>query len=179
MEPAAIYLSALLLANITDDITFHYDIQTYLWNWLCSSGDAVESSPLGRAYSRYDLSLAQGMNSAFMALIYAQMVQPCEANLQADRYNNQTYAKQCSCCAQSQVRYILGDVSQSLYIGFGPDAPTHISDRASSCPKDAQTACHFLNSYYTPDPNPNIPTGLVYGAGLGGDAFRDQRSGSN
>ena len=174
-----IYPSTLMLANITGDATFHYVIQAYLRNWLCTSGSAIEYSPLGRAFSKHDPSLAQGMNSAFMALNYAHMVQASEANLEADKYTNEEYAKRYSCWAQSQARYVLGDVSQSFYTGFGPDAPTHISDRASSCPNDAQTTCNFLNSYYTPEPNPNIPIGgLVYGAGLDGDNFKDQRSGS-
>lgn len=175
-----IYPSALLLANITDDTTFHYTIQTYLRNWLCTSGDTIEYSGLGRAFNRNDPSLAQGMNSAFLALIYGQMVAPSEANIEADRYTNEEYAKRYNCWAQSQARYILGDVTQSFYVGYGGNSPKHISDRASSCPADNQTSCSFLNAYYTPNPNPNVPTGgLVYGAGLDGDYFLDQRSGSN
>ena len=120
------------------------------------------------------------MNSAFLALIYGQMVAPSEANIEADRYTNEEYAKRYNCWAQSQARYILGDVTQSFYVGYGGNSPKHISDRASSCPADNQTSCSFLNAYYTPNPNPNVPTGgLVYGAGLNGDYFLDQRSGSN
>ena len=169
-----------MLANLTDNTNFHFRIQTYLRTWLCTSGGMVEYSHLGRASSKVDPSIAQGMNSAFMALIYAQMVQASPANLEAKKYTNKENAKRYSCWAQSQARYILGDVSQSYYIGFGPDAPTHISDRASSCPKDAETPCSFLNSFYTPGPNPHLPIGgLVYGAGLDGDSFKDRRSGSN
>lgn len=175
-----IYPAALLLANITDDHSFHYTVQVYLRNWLCTSGDAVEYSDLGRAYSKTDPSLAQGMNSAFMALIYAQMIAPSEANLEADRYTHEEYAKRYSCWAQSQARNVLGNATPSFVVGAGTDAPTHISDRASSCPEDPLTPCGFLNAYAPLDPNPNLPIGgLVYGPGLGGDAFQDQRSGSN
>lgn len=175
-----IYPSALLLANITDDTTFHYTIQTYLRNWLCTSGDTIEYSGLGRAFNRNDPSLAQGMNSAFLALLYAQMIEPSAANIEADKFVNEEYAKRYNCWAQSQARYILGDVTRSFLVGVGSGTPTHVSDRASSCPKDNQTTCSFLNAYLTPDPNPVVPTGaLVYGAGLDGDYFLDQRSGVN
>ena len=120
------------------------------------------------------------MNSAFLALTYAQMITPSEAKLEADRYTHEEHAKRYSCWAQSQARYVLGDVTPSLIVGAGSYAPTHISDRASSCPKDPQAPCTFLNAYIPRDPNPNLPTGgLVYGSGLGGDDFQDQRSGSN
>ena len=172
----------LLLENIADDYAFHYAVQAYLRNWLCTSDDAVEYSDLGRAFSKTDPSLAQSMNSAFPVLTYAQMITPSEANLEADRYTHEEYAKRYSCWAQSQARYVLGDVTRSLSVGAGSGAPTHISDRASSCPEDPQTPCTFLNAYIPldPDPDPNLPTGgLVYGSGLGVDHFQDQRSGSN
>ncbi|KAL3150937.1 hypothetical protein ABBQ32_000684 [Trebouxia sp. C0010 RCD-2024] len=174
-----IYPASLLLANITDDNTFHYSVQLYLRNWLCTSGDTIEYTGLGRAFNRNDPSLAQGMNSAFMALLYAQLIEPSAANIEAGTLVNEGYAKRYKCWAQSQARYILGDVTRSFYVGFGKNPPTHLSDRASSCPgRDVQ--CSFLNAYYTPNANPNIPTGaLVYGAGLNGDYFVDQRSGSN
>lgn len=174
-----IYPSSLLLASITGNPVLQFSVATYLRNWMCTS-EAIKYSDLGRAFNIYDPSLAPGMNSALMALIYAQMLQASEANPQAGTSTNTTNSTQYSCWAQSQARYVLGDVSQSFYIGFGPDAPTHISDRASSCPEDAHTTCNFLNSYYAPNPNPNIPVGgLIYGAGRNGDDFTDQRSGSN
>lgn len=120
------------------------------------------------------------MNSAFLALIYGQMVQESEANVEANRYTNQDYAKRYLCWAQAQTRYILGDTTHSFFVGVGHSPPTHIYDRASSCPANNQTQCSSLNALYTPNPNPNIPTGsLVYGPGLNGDYFLDQRSSTN
>ena len=175
-----IWPSTVLLANITDDTAFHYRIQQYLRNWLCTSGNTIEYSKMGRAFNTNDASLAQGMNSAFLALIYAQMVQDSEANIEADRYTNPNYARRYLCWAQAQARYILGDDTRSFFVGVDNNPPKHIYDRASSCPKNNQTQCNALNSLYTPQPNPNIPTGaLVYGPGLNGDYFVDQRSTSN
>lgn len=175
-----IYPATILLANITDDATFHYSIQQYLRNWLCTSGDTIEYSSKGRAFNKNDPSLAQGMNSAFLALVYSQLVQDSEANVEATRYTNGNYAKRYLCWAQAQARYILGDDTNSFYVGVNHGAPTHIYDRASSCPTDNQTQCNSLNALYTPNPNPNIPTGsLVYGPGLNGDYFLDERSSSN
>ncbi|KAL3152997.1 hypothetical protein ABBQ38_012024 [Trebouxia sp. C0009 RCD-2024] len=175
-----IYPATLLLANITDDNTFHYTIQHYLHNWLTASDDAIEYSGLGRAFNRNDPALAQGMNTAFLALLYAQLIDGSKAPSELSRYSNNSMATQYKFWAQSQARYVLGDVSRSFYVGFGSDAPTHIQDRASSCPKDAQIECNFQNAFYTPNPNPNTLAGaLVYGPGLKGDHFVDQRSGSN
>ena len=169
-----------MLANITDSTTFHYRIQEYLRNWLCTSGDTIEYSQLGRAFNTNDASLAQGMNSAFLALIYAQMVQESEANVEADRYTNANYAKRYLCWAQSQARYILGDDIRSMFVGVDNNPPTHIYDRASSCPTDSSTTCNALNALYTPNANPHVVTGaLVYGPGLNGDYFVDERSSTN
>ena len=175
-----IFPATVLLANITDSQTFHYSIQEYLRNWLCTSGNTIEYSGKGRAFNMNDPSLAQGMNSAFLALIYAQMVQESEANVEGDRYTNGNYAKRYLCWAQSQARYILGDDTDSYYVGVGHGPPTHIYDRASSCPADMNTTCSSLNALYTPNPNPNVPTGsLVYGPGNNGDYFLDERSSGN
>ncbi|KAL3140940.1 hypothetical protein ABBQ32_005469 [Trebouxia sp. C0010 RCD-2024] len=175
-----IYPATLLLANITDGNTFHYNIQQYLHNWLTASDDAIEYSRLGRAFNRNDPSLAQGMNTAFLALLYAQLIGGYKAPSEVSRYSTNSMANQYKFWAQSQARYVLGGVSRSFYVGFGSDAPIHIQDRASSCPKDAQVPCNVLNAFYTPTPNPNTPAGaLVYGPGLKGDYFIDKRSGSN
>ncbi len=130
-----IWPTTILLANITDNTTFHYRIHEYLREWLCTSDDTIEYSQLGRAFNTNDASLAQGMNSAFLALVYAQMLQESEANVAADRYTNVTYAKQCMCWAQVQTQYILGDNTRSFIVGVDNNPPTHIYDRASSCPQ--------------------------------------------
>ena len=177
-----IYPATLLLADITDDTTFHYGIQRYLRKWLPTTDSPVEYSDLGRAINTNDPSLAQGMNSAFLALLYAQQIEGSAAKFNAElvRYSNPSLATKYKSWAQSQARYVFGDVSRSFYVGFGSNAPTHIQDRASSCPEDSQVQCSFLNAFYTPEPNPNLPTGaLVYGPGLNGENFLDQRSGSN
>ena len=174
--------TTLLLANISDttNMAFHYRIQTYLRNWLCTSGNTIQYSKLGRAFNTNDASLAQGMNSAFLAMLYAQMVQESQANVEAKRYTSANSAKRYLCWAQAQARYVLGDYTRSFIVGIGNNAPTHIYDRASSCPKDNTTTCNALNALHNPKPNPNTVTGaLVYGAGLNGDYFIDQRDTTN
>ena len=53
-----------------------------------------------------------------------------------------------------------------------------LQNRASSCP-DTGT-CNAVNALYSPKANPNTLTGaLVYGPGLNGDYFVDQRTGNS
>lgn len=169
----------MLLANITDDSTFHYSVQGYLRKWLCTSGDTIQYSQMGKAFNRNDASLGQTMNSAYIAVIYSQIIADTEANVEADRLTNAEYSKRYLCYAQAQARYMVGADTSSFVVGFA-DAPTHIYDRPSSCPSNNQTTCNSLNALYTPNANPNLPTGaLVYGAGTNGDYFLDERSTTN
>ena len=136
---------------------------------MCTSGDEVEYSPLGCAFSKYDPSLAQGMHSAFMALIYAQM--KLTLKLTVPRRTPSDTAVGHS--LRPATFWVMFHKACLLVLAL-----MHITDRASSCPEDDQTPCNFLNRYTTP--NPNIPAGgLVHGAGLDGDNFKDQRPGSN
>ena len=70
-----IYPATLLLANITGDATFRYGTQRYLRKWLRTTDSPVTYSDLGRAINSNDPSLAQGMNSAFLGLLYEQLVE--------------------------------------------------------------------------------------------------------
>ena len=61
-----------------------------------------------------------------------------------------------------------------------PESPLLcLQNRPSSCP-DAPAQCNAVNALYSPKANPNTLTGaLVYGPGLNGDYFVDQRTGNS
>ena len=70
-----IYPTTVLLAMLTDNPAFHASTQAFLQKWLCSSGDTISYTPLGRAYNRFDPSLGQTMNAALVSVIYGQAIQ--------------------------------------------------------------------------------------------------------
>ena len=71
-----IYPTTVLLAQLTDNPAFHASAQAFLQKWLCSSGDTISYTPLGRAYNRFDPSLGQTMHAALVSVIYGQAIQP-------------------------------------------------------------------------------------------------------
>ena len=68
------------------------------------------------------------VNAAFMALMYADMVESTAAS-SAHVYK---------CWGLSQVRYMLGDAGHSLVVGVGKDPPKRTQDRAAGCPEPPQ-----------------------------------------
>lgn len=71
-----IYPATVMLAMLTDNVAFHSEAQAFLQKWLCSSGDTISYTPLGRAYNRFNPALGQTMNAALVSIIYGQSIQP-------------------------------------------------------------------------------------------------------
>ena len=43
---------------------------------MCSTGDRVSYTQLGRAYNNYESSLGQSMNAAFLSAAYGSIITP-------------------------------------------------------------------------------------------------------
>jgi Glycosyl hydrolase family 9 len=62
-------------------------------------------------------------------------------------------SKRYVCWAKGQMRYMLGDVSDSFVVGFGPQGTTYprrAQDRGASCP-DPPAPCNAITGLYNPD----------------------------
>lgn len=156
-----IYGSSILLV-LTDfakgDVQPEDVIKSLLLKWICAATEDINYTPKGRAQSAKDPSLAATVNVAFLALQYGKWLE----------FNNIRGAKSYQCWALSQALYILRDSQQgadpySLLVGFGDSYPTHVYDRAASCPAPGQGPCTELNKIQG-WPDPNVLVGaLVHG----------------
>lgn len=172
--------AAVLLANITNSDSYHVVAVDYLNPWMCGRGDPISYTPHGSAYNVNDNSLAQTMNSAFLAVTYALSIADTKAHRQADLHVDAELAQQFLCYAQRQVEYILGSGHTYLIGTYG--GPTHIYERASSCPSNKTITCNALDALYTASANPSLPIGgLVYGPGPDRDNMQhyDNRTSGN
>lgn len=70
----------------------------------------------GRAWNPLAPTTGDTGNVAFLAAVYGQFDSHSISAAQADRY---------ICFARSQMRYILGDKTNSLMVGNGQKPPTH------------------------------------------------------
>ena len=120
-----IWPATVLMANLTDDSTFHNQQQTFLAKWLCTTSN-IQFTKKGRSYNLLDPSLPQTMNAAMLAMLYGDMITPSTNPVQAVKYNNNNLATRYKCWAEGQARYILGDETQSYVVGYGKDFPTHV-----------------------------------------------------
>jgi hypothetical protein len=172
-----IWPASVLMAELTDDMTFHSRVQDFLQKWLCTT-DVIVNSKKGRTYNLLEPSLSTTMNAAMLSLIYGYAITPKTDVLDAAKYSKKSYADRYICWAQRQARYVVGDYTRSYIVGVGKNPPKHVQERASSCPNPPKP-CNAVNALYQPGPNPHTLTGaLVYGPGLNGDYFQDQRTGN-
>lgn len=168
-----IYPAAVLLADLTNNVTFHYAVQSYLRPWLCGVGGDIHYTSGGLAYNDNDNSLAQTMNSAFLATVYAQSISS-QAQRHAGNFSADA-AESYLCYAERQVHYMLGP--NHTYLVGAEGGPTHVYERASSCPADLSVACTASSALYVDTSNPNLPVGgLVYGMGSKSDQLSDIRT---
>ncbi|KAK9828913.1 hypothetical protein WJX72_002766 [[Myrmecia] bisecta] len=174
-----IHATTILLADLTDDMPFHYSAQTFLRNWLCTSGATIAYTEAGRAYNSFSPSQGTTMNAAFLSIVYGQLIasepDPTQRQLEVTKYHDDTLSQRYVCWTRKQMRYMLGDPGTSMVVGFNNKYPTHIQDRASACPSPP-AACSILNSYYSPNPNPHVLEGALVMGGGTTDAFQDVRS---
>ena len=70
-----------------------------------------------------------------------------------------------------QTRYILGDVGQSLVVGYGLNPPSHVQNEAASCPP-APITCNAVSAQLSPNPNPNVIAGALVEGGIFSDTFQ-------
>ena len=160
----------LLMADVDPQTTHAAEMEAYLEACMCVMSP-ITRTELGRSFNTLDATLGQTMNAAFLAMLYGQMSTSKNATDEASLDVVQQY----TCWAQSQANHILSNNTGSFVVGYG-DAPTHIYERASSCPVNQSIPCDALNALYTAEPNPSLLTGaLVYGPGLNDTSFVDQR----
>ncbi|KAK9826822.1 hypothetical protein WJX81_004238 [Elliptochloris bilobata] len=173
-----IYPTTVLLAQLTDDKAFHTGAQSYFQKWLCSSGNTISYTPLGRAYNRFNPALGQTMNAAMLAVIYGGAIAPQNATQLevAPRYNDGSKSQKYICFARKQSRYMLGDKTGASYVvGFGPHFPQRPADRGASCPAQPEN-CTTVNGLYNPAPNPRVLTGALVMDPRTWDYFEDNRA---
>ena len=161
------------MADTDPQPKFAAELEAYFEAWMCGMSP-INRTDLGRSVNTLDPTLGQTMNAAFLALLYGQTL----TSKNATNETNADAAQQYTCWAQSQADFILSNNTGSYVVGYG-GAPTHIHERASSCPVNESLPCNALNALYTTEPNPSVLTGaLVYGPGLEDIGFVDDRSNS-
>ncbi|BDA49652.1 probable endoglucanase A [Coccomyxa sp. Obi] len=175
-----IYPTTVMLAMLTDNPQFHSEAQAYLQKWLCSSGDTISYTPLGRAYNRFNPALGQTMNAALVSVIYGQAIQPpavAPRPFEVVKYNDGLKSQKYICWTRKQMRYILGDHGVSYVTGFPAKkgSPTRVYDRGASCPSPPQN-CSAITALYNPAPNPHTLSGALVMDPRTWDFFDDQRS---
>ncbi len=152
------YGVAILLAQLTGKALYFEKTSRWLDFWTVGEdGRRVSVTPGGLAWLDQWGSLRYAANTAFLALVYAQI----PAARHADRYR---------AFATRQIRYILGDNPRrsSYVVGFGSNPPQRPHHRAASGVTDIG------------DPGPNRH--ILYGALVGGpgapndDSYVDDRS---
>ncbi|CAL5228455.1 g11593 [Coccomyxa viridis] len=157
----------VLLAEATDQGTFHQAVQGMLKQWICATTGKVLFTPKGRAFNRYAPSLGSTASTAFLSLLYGQS---------HSRYIDQAKSERYTCFARSQLRYMLGgDRDRSLFAGMGKNPPTHVQNRAASCP-DAPAPCNLANGLLSRDGNPHTLTGALVEFPSFSDTLQDVRT---
>ncbi|KAK9785110.1 hypothetical protein WJX73_006875 [Symbiochloris irregularis] len=156
----------VLLAVSSNDLSFHRKAQVMLQNWICALGGTTAFTPQGRAWNPLANTTGATGNVAFLAAVYGQHPSSSITPAQSARY---------ICFARSQMRYILGDKTDSLMVGNGRNPPTHVQNRAASCP-DPPTACNAASAFNVTTPNPHVLTGAVVEFGSYSDSFQDVRT---
>ncbi|KAK9803066.1 hypothetical protein WJX73_005558 [Symbiochloris irregularis] len=156
----------VLLAVASNDVWYHQTVQTMLQNWICALGGTTAFTPQGRAWNPLAPTTGDTGNVAFLAAVYGQFHSTSISAAQSDRY---------ICFARSQMRYILGDKTNSLMVGNGVKSPTHAQNRAASCP-NPPTVCNADDALYVSTPNPHVLTGAVVEFATFSDNYQDVRT---
>lgn len=146
------YGAAILLAQLTGKAEYFDAANRWLNFWTGSGGgNHVQKTPGGLAWLDQWGSLRYAANTAFLALIYAQI--PGAKNAARDRG-----------FAARQIRYMLGENPRrsSYVVGFGTNPPLRAHHRAASGVTDIN------------DPGPNRH--VLYGALVGGPNAPDDKA---
>ncbi|MBO4275694.1 glycoside hydrolase family 9 protein, partial [Microbispora triticiradicis] len=150
-----------LMATLTGEQKYIDDVQRYLDYWTTGyKGKKGTITPGGLAYIFNWASLRMALNTAWVALVYADHLGSGDPLY--SRYHD---------FAKRQVDYALGDNPRhaSYMVGFGTNPPTHVQHRAASG--------QYLG-YMSDTTGPNLH--VLYGALAGGpdaaDAYTDSRT---
>lgn len=92
-------------------------VQDMLKSWICALDSTTAFTPQGRAWNPRAPSLGATGNTAMLAALYGQLPSAHIPSARAARY---------VCFARGQMRYIMGDKTRSLMVGFGRKSPTHV-----------------------------------------------------
>jgi hypothetical protein len=153
--------TAILLAQETGQARYSKIIENWLDYWTTGNaqGNRVTYTEGGLAWQSQWGSLRLSANTAFLALVYSDSLQPSSSQ----RYTD--FAKQ-------QINYILGNNPNhySYMVGFGDNFPQNIHHRGSHGSWTGQIS------------SPQVNRNILYGALVGGPtapddhAFRDDRT---
>lgn len=160
----------ILLAQSSTNSTYWDLVDSYFDMWLpgCTGSNCVPYTKGGLAFRMQWGSARYAASSAFVALIYANMV---DSSTSHSNFSAKTLWN----WAQGQIDYLLGDFGHSFVVGFGNKPPCQAHHEAASCPADPSTSCGW-NDFNKNACNPTI----VYGALVGGpkdtsDTWNDDR----
>jgi hypothetical protein len=142
-----------LMAKQTGEAAFHADIQRWLDYWIVGAGATSRTTPGGLMFVDPFGSLRYATNTAFIALVYADLLGP--TNALYPRYHD---------FARRQVDYVLGanPRNSSYMCGFGNNPPRNPHHR---------TAHGTWTNNPTGEPNPSRHT--LYGGMVAGVDARD------
>ncbi|XP_002734592.1 endoglucanase F-like, partial [Saccoglossus kowalevskii] len=149
----------ILLYEYNQDQRYQTAITTYMNRWL--PGGNVPRTPKGLAYRNKWGTLRYAANTAFLALV--------AADLGINPVAHRDFAK-------TQIRYMLGDSGRSYVVGYGVNPPERPKHKASACP-DMPNTCD-QSTFLSPDPNPQILYGALVGGPDANDNWVDDRSDS-
>ncbi|CAG5120477.1 unnamed protein product, partial [Candidula unifasciata] len=152
-----------LLYEATKDNYYKNAVDSYFtYNWL--PGGGIDYTPCGLAWRDKWGSLRAAANSAFIALIAAEL------GIQTSNLRQ---------WATEQINYILGDNPHnggcySYEIGYGSKYPLQPHHRAASCP-NRPAPCGYTEAN-SPNANPQVLIGALVGGPDVNDNYNDLRS---
>ncbi len=156
------YGAYVLMAELTGQTQYMQDAERWLDYWSDGyNGQQINYSPGGQAHLDTWGSLRYAANTAFVAMVYADVIAPTNPTKSA------TYRD----FGIGQINYILGDNPQnrSYIIGFGNNPPINPHHRTAHG--------SWANSIQTPTDNRHILCGaLVGGPSSPNDQYTDDRS---
>jgi hypothetical protein len=149
----------ILMARATGEALFHTDTQRWLDYWTVGAGRQTRTTAGGLMFVHNFGSIRYATNTAFMALVYADLLGP--SNALYARYHD---------FAKRQVDYALGSNprNSSYLVGFGANPPRNPHHR---------TAHGTWTNSPTAEPNPSRHT--LYGGLVGGPDGQDDFSWSD
>ncbi len=150
-----------LMAQLTGEQQFKDDTERWLDFWTVGyNGNQIAYSPGGQAHLSTWGSLRYASNTAFVALIYSEVIEQCDPS-KSEIYRDFGIA---------QINYALGDNpnNRSYVIGFGNNPPINPHHRTAHG--------SWANSISIPTDNRHILYGaLVGGPGAADDQYVDDR----